>query len=181
MRSTPGKALYLVVASILGILLFTLLQTSAFTVYTVLLGYSNLGLASQISEASLQTVDAVTTIAAILFGAWYGIWLGLNWHTELYGDGKAPGMFHAFLPHSMRKSGRHDAGIAKASSGMPSAMKTPVSSKTASRKSTSKAFSAWSFDDLQSEVTDKKPMRKPRVVKSRKSVTKKKEVFEQVT
>ncbi len=58
-----------------------------------------------LSEAGILALDFFTMLAALFFGGWYGIVLGLDWYSAVYGakaEAKA-GLFHAIVPHNWRK------------------------------------------------------------------------------
>lgn len=61
---------------VLGVLLFLMLQRAAFLV-AFLVG-------ADISSLTAQALAVVTTAISLMFGAWYGIWLGLVWYTAIY-------------------------------------------------------------------------------------------------
>lgn len=166
MKNKSGKALYLLLTSIVGILLFVLLQRAALTIWVILSSYSMAGLSGKVSDAALQMIDGYSMLIALFVGAWYGIWVGLNWHQELYGDDRAPRMLHRFLPHSMRPSVYSDA-LTNLSVSEQTAEAVPVVRKAKPRiiktKSTIKStvvepkeVIAWSFEDLAAEKAQKK-------------------------
>lgn len=178
MQQSLGKAFYLLLSSILGILLFMLLERSAFTIYVLLSTYSAQSLAGNLNPALVQAVEAYSLLIALFLGAWYGIWLGLNWHHELYGEGAKPKLFHRFIPHSMRAKVpvKADTGEAQAVAVTIKPTMRKTVAKTAKPKTVKRAPAlktkevvAWSFDDL----VKAQPAVKPLVKKTRSTRVKK--------
>lgn len=92
------KSLYIFLCAILGMLLFLILHQIVAFAYLMLLytHYSifNLGL----SFMDLMALDYFSLIIALMFGAWYGIWLGLYWYGWVYESGG-----HGFVEHMIKK------------------------------------------------------------------------------
>lgn len=70
---------------VLGVLLFLMLQRAAFLV-AFLVGVD-------VSSLSAQALSVVTTAIAVVFGAWYGIWLGLVWYVAIYEERTTSSLF----------------------------------------------------------------------------------------
>lgn len=49
---------------------------------------------SNVGSIEAQALGVVTSVIAISFGAWYGIWLGLMWYAAVYEEGSVRSMFH---------------------------------------------------------------------------------------
>ncbi len=73
----------------LGILLFLMLQRSAFLVLFLL--------GADIGSMESQALGIVTTAIAVVFGAWYGVWLGLVWYSAVYEERTINGMLSSLL------------------------------------------------------------------------------------
>ena len=76
------KSLYLFLIFFLGVLLFLILHRLVIFFYFYLLagGYINPG----ISYLQFLVVDYFTLAIVLMFGAWYGIWLGMFWFEKVY-------------------------------------------------------------------------------------------------
>lgn len=84
MHENTRKSFYIFLSSMLGVLLFLMLQRSVFLI-AFLLGVD-------IGSVSSQALGIVTTAIAVVFGAWYGVWLGLVWYSAVYEEGTVRGM-----------------------------------------------------------------------------------------
>lgn len=105
MRKAATKALYLFLCSILGMVLFAMLHRAIFVLYDLVLimDYDTYSLG--MSQAGILALDFFTMLAALFFGGWYGIILGLDWYSAVYGvrAETKPGLFHGFVPHAWRQ------------------------------------------------------------------------------
>lgn len=104
MRKAVTKALYLFLCSILGMVLFAMLHRAIFVLYDLVLILDFNTYSLGMSEATLLVVDFFTMLIALFFGGWYGIVLGMDWYSSVYGasaEAKA-GLFHGFVPHNWR-------------------------------------------------------------------------------
>lgn len=147
MRKVAYKALYLFLCSILGIVLLTMLHRAIFVLYDVLL-FSNFSTYSfGLSSSGIAAIDFFTMLVAIFIGGWYGILLGMDWYSIVYGPNaeKPAGLFHGFLPHHMRK------GTKIKHAAVPTTTSTVVSIPVVEK------VKEWSFDDfLTPKVEPKK-------------------------
>ena len=84
MHENTRKSFYIFLSSMLGVLLFLMLQRSAFLI-AFLLGVN-------IGSVESQALGVVTTAIAVVFGAWYGVWLGLVWYSAVYEERTVSGM-----------------------------------------------------------------------------------------
>lgn len=91
------KSLYLFLSSLLGVMLFLVLHRSIVFIYLYLLtqGYLVTGL----TYLQFLVFDYFTLTLTLLFGAWYGIWLGVYWYEKVYVEGSHPG----FVAHMSGK------------------------------------------------------------------------------
>lgn len=88
--SQSKKALYLFLCSILGIILFLFIQQAFWVAYS---GAAHAGYLPMLGQ--LNAWPTLTFLAAVLFGSWYGIWLGLYWYEMVYERAQAR-WFYAF-------------------------------------------------------------------------------------
>lgn len=66
MGENTRKSFYIFLTMVLGVLLFLMLQRAAFLV-AFLAGVD-------VGSLSSEALGAVTSVIALVFGAWYGIW-----------------------------------------------------------------------------------------------------------
>ncbi len=85
MSENTRKSFYIFLSMVLGVLLFLMLQRAAFLV-AFLIG-------ADVSSLSAEALGVVTTAIAVVFGAWYGIWLGLVWYAAIYEERTTRSMF----------------------------------------------------------------------------------------
>lgn len=85
MHENTRKSFYVFLSMVLGVLLFLMIQRAAFLV-AFLLG-------ADIGSVSSQALGVVTSMVAVVFGAWYGIWLGLTWYAAVYEEQHVRSMF----------------------------------------------------------------------------------------
>lgn len=76
------KSFYIFTCSLLGALLFLIIDRIIVFLYLffVSTGY----LASSFDYLSFLLVDYFTLIMVLMFGGWYGVWLGMNWFSMVY-------------------------------------------------------------------------------------------------
>jgi hypothetical protein len=84
------KALYVFMSSLLGILLFFILQRVGVFIYLYLLaaGYID----SFTNFDKFLVVDYLTLSFAFVAGGWYGAWLGLFWFEKVYVENSHGGL-----------------------------------------------------------------------------------------
>jgi hypothetical protein len=82
----PGirKSLYLFLTSILGALLFLVLQRVVVSLYLTLLQWKPDVFSFGLSFMEITAIDLINLTVAVLFGAWYGIWIGMHWYYAVY-------------------------------------------------------------------------------------------------
>lgn len=90
-----GKAFYILLCAILGALLFIVLQRAITLIYYLLLDTNFQSYSLGLDYIQLSWINFLTFLAAIFFGLWYGIWLGLHWYETVYDQGRG-GLFHGF-------------------------------------------------------------------------------------
>lgn len=90
------KSFYLFLSALLGILLFLVFDRIVVFLYLYLLevGIVNTGLA----YIQLAAVDYFVLTIVLMFGCWYGVWLGLCWFKAVYEEGSHNG----FIDHVAR-------------------------------------------------------------------------------
>lgn len=184
MSKTSTKALYLFLCSILGMVLFAMLHRAIFVLYDLLILVDNT-FAFGMSASAIQVIDFFALILALFLGGWYGIVLGLEWYSMVYGPNAEvkAGMFHGFIPHQWR--GQKEKKFANTSNAankfvaaVSSVAKTPVTTPTivkvpvATAKQAVQAVREWSFDDLIPPTPAAKPAAKKRTA-AKKTVAKK--------
>lgn len=103
MKPVVSKSLYLFLCSILGMVLFAMLQRAIFVLYDLVLVFDFQTFSFGLTESAISQVDLLTMLFALFLGGWYGIALGLEWHASIYGLGdssetKSVGLFHGFVP-----------------------------------------------------------------------------------
>lgn len=86
MHENTRKSFYIFLTMVLGVLLFLMIQRSIFLV-AFLLG-------ADVGSVQSEALGVVTTAIAVVFGAWYGVWLGLLWYAAVYEEGSMRGMLH---------------------------------------------------------------------------------------
>lgn len=86
------KSLYIFLTSLLGVLLFLILHRLVIFFYFYLLagGY----MTASMSYLQFLVVDYFTLVLVLLFGAWYGIWLGMYWFEKVYVEKSHGGFVH---------------------------------------------------------------------------------------
>lgn len=80
------KSAYIFLCSILGVLLFLVLDRIAVFWYILLAAYGVFGSAG-FSSIRFISVDYIIMLLAMLCGSWYGIWLGNYWYELVYERG----------------------------------------------------------------------------------------------
>jgi hypothetical protein len=86
------KSLYLFLTSLLGVMLFLVLDRSIVFFYLYMLagGY----ITTSFDYYQFLAVDYFTLTIVLMLGAWYGIWLGLYWYERVYEKGSYYGFVH---------------------------------------------------------------------------------------
>lgn len=190
MSNVSTKALYLFLCSILGMVLFAMLHRSIFVLYdlVLILDYDMYSLG--MDKATVMVLDFFSMLAALFFGGWYGIALGLDWHAQVYdAQAESGDWLHAFLPHSWRgkKSAKKSSDDVFAT--LPPVVIKPktvpiksITTKSVAKPAAEKTMTesaSWNFDDFlkATPAPTKKAVRKTAVKKTatkvvRKTVTK---------
>lgn len=91
------KSLYIFLSSLMGVMLFLVLHRVGIFIYLYLItqGY----VVSSWSYVQFLVFDYFTLTLTLLFGAWYGIWLGVFWYDKVYVEGSHSG----FVAHISNK------------------------------------------------------------------------------
>jgi len=152
-----GKALYILLCALLGGLLFLVLQRSAALIVYILLTTNYQGYSFGLNPYQFQLLDWGSLVLAMLFGFWYGTWLGLHWYDLVYGEGRTGILFHGFKGMWMR-SDTAPAAASPAPAAAPAAGSVTVTAKptvktevkTADKQAINNlsADEGWDFDDL---------------------------------
>ena len=85
MAETTRKSFYIFLSTFLGVLLFLMLDRTAFLIAFIA--------GADITSLPVLALEYVTSMIAIAFGAWYGIWLGLVWYTAVYEERTTQGVY----------------------------------------------------------------------------------------
>ncbi len=172
MKKNPGKALYLFLCALLGIMLFGVFHRALVVIYYLLQDGAYFHMPFSIGSADLQALDFFTMLIALFLGGWYGVWIGLHWYELVYEGEHRAGLFHGFLPHYFRKEER--ANRRKAGAVEPKAVHVPVTEQRPTFEKITNLGSSmpWDIDDIGSERMTKKPVRKKVVRKTVKRVRK---------
>ncbi len=165
-----AKSFYLFMCAILGALLFSVLQRALTLIYLLLLNSDSARFSFGLSDDTLIIINYSTLIMAIIFGFWYGIWLGLYWYKVVYEDGHG-GLFHGFKGHWLHQEGIKSKPGASSSPIQPMTKTKPnivtapvVTAAPAPQSKTIKPVArtssdprdplgAWDLDDLMNEKT----------------------------
>lgn len=123
------KALYVFLCGLMGSLLFLVIQRSIVLIYLVLLRLNPETFTVGLSLADLMALDALTVFLALMFGGWYGVWLGIHWYDVVYETKSFPGL------------GAHLTEVFSISN-----LRVPISTKNGKKKKTEFA-SFWEIDD----------------------------------
>lgn len=101
MHENTRKSFYIFLSSMLGVLLFLMLQRSAFLI-AFLLG-------ADIGSVQSQALGVVTTAIAVVFGAWYGVWLGLVWYSAVYEERTVNSIFGSLARNIRERKSQAEA------------------------------------------------------------------------
>lgn len=78
----PKKSFYVFLTSLLGVLLFLILHRTVVFIYLYLVA-GGVGIES-FDYLSFLLWDYFSLTIMLMLGAWYGVWLGLNWFDKVY-------------------------------------------------------------------------------------------------
>lgn len=85
MAETTRKSFYIFLSTFLGVLLFLMLDRAAFLIAFIA--------GADITSVPVLALEYVTSMIAVAFGAWYGIWLGLVWYAAVYEEKTTRGVY----------------------------------------------------------------------------------------
>lgn len=85
MSETTRKSFYIFLSTFLGVLLFLMLDRAAFLIAFIA--------GADITSFPVLALEYVTSMIAVAFGAWYGIWLGLIWYAAVYEEKTTQGLY----------------------------------------------------------------------------------------
>jgi len=143
---SSGKAFYILLCALLGLMLFVVTQRAVSLIYYLLLNTNFKSYSFGLDYYQLSWLNFWTIIAAAFFGLWYGIWLGLHWYEMVYEEGTG-GLWQHFKQHWPK---RESSGQPKAAQSTGAAVKpasTSVTIKPTVRSSDTPA-QHWDLDDL---------------------------------
>jgi hypothetical protein len=102
------KSVYIFLCSLLGALLFLVLHQLVVFAYLIISLYGGFSFATGAGYMQFVAVDYVTLFFALVFGSWYGIWLGDYWYEMVYERGDWRGaLYHAREKLLLRKAGAY--------------------------------------------------------------------------
>jgi ABC-type multidrug transport system fused ATPase/permease subunit len=81
-KNMVKKSFYVFVCGLLGALLFLILDRIIVFVYLFFVGSGLFSNSYDYYQFAL--FDYFTLIIVLMFGAWYGVWLGMNWFSQVY-------------------------------------------------------------------------------------------------
>lgn len=185
MRRRVGKALYVFLCMIMGMVLFAIFHRAVVVIYYILLNSNFNTYSFGLAESTLRAIDFFSLLVALFFGGWYGTALGLHWYKLVYEDRDSTGLFHGFVPHHWRDRSKTKTDDFVAVSSKPSRPAKIVHHSQSSRSNSFDIFKTikpteakspmnWDLDDLTVNEDKETPKRKPRATKprARKTVTK---------
>lgn len=183
MRKAVTKSLYLFLCSILGMILFAMLHRALFVIYGILLEVDFTTYSLGLTESAILMIDFLSMLIALFFGGWYGVLLGIDWYSIVYGP-SAPQpakLFHGFVPANFRNRPKKTVktesrpslssttikipGVDKVSAILNTPIETPEVFQPTVQK-----VREWTFDDLIKKPEPVKPTPARKIV--RKSATK---------
>ena len=97
------KSLYIFLTALLGVLMFMLLERLAAFFYWYLLAGSYIP--TSLSYLQIAMFDYIFLVLAMMFGAWYGVWLGLYWYRKIYEEESHPGLVGHLAAHYFPRPG----------------------------------------------------------------------------
>ncbi len=144
-RGETKKALYVFLCSLLGMLIFIILQKSTLLLLTILLGNQG-DIAVEGYASPFYQFETISYLVALFFGGWYGVWLGLHWYGIVYEAGRG-GLLYAFWGNLMH----HEAPREEKAATSPARASAPVVNSMPSQ-------AKWQFDDLAKLKAPSRPM-----------------------
>ena len=91
------KSLYIFLSCILGVALFLILDRIIIFAYAYLITAGIMS--ASFVYGKFIFIDVFSLILSAMAGAWYGIWLGMNWYSQVYEVGSHGG----FADHLAKK------------------------------------------------------------------------------
>lgn len=187
MRKAVTKSLYLFLCSILGMILFAMLHRALFVIYGILLEVDFASYSLGLTENVILMIDFLSMLIALFFGGWYGVLLGIDWYSIVYGP-SAPQpakLFHGFVPANFRNRPKKIVKTESKPSLNSTTIKNPVVDKVSAilntpietpevLQPTVQKVREWTFDDLikKPEPVKASPARKAVRKTSSKTSTK---------
>ncbi len=90
------KSFYVFLTALLGVLLFLIIDRIVVFFYLFLLEQGIIG--TSLTYVQFAALDYSVLTIVLMFGCWYGIWLGLYWFRAVYEEGSHGG----FIDHMAR-------------------------------------------------------------------------------
>jgi hypothetical protein len=99
---SSGKAFYVMLCAILGVMLFVVIQRAFSLIYYLLLNTNFKTYSFGLDYYQLSWINFLSMLAAVFFGLWYGVWLGLHWYDMVYEEGSG-GVWQHIKQHWPRR------------------------------------------------------------------------------
>ena len=118
--------------------MLAMLHRAVFVLYDLLLVMDFEAYSFGMTSANVLTLDFTTLMIALFLGGWYGVALGIEWYSLVYGPNaeRPAGLFHGFVPHHWRKP-KAERGQTSRKSASETVVNVPVAAKK-----------DWTFEDL---------------------------------
>ncbi len=84
MPKAARKSLYIFLSSLMGALLFLILQRILASFYWLALSYDYSSWSFGLTYVQLLAMDYTFLLLAVFLGTWYGIWVGIFWYEGIY-------------------------------------------------------------------------------------------------
>jgi signal transduction histidine kinase len=148
-QNGPKKSFYVFLTSLLGIMMFVVIQRSVALIGLLLLNidYGRFSLGSNYSQ--LHILNIITYILAVFLGGWYGAWLGLYWYKVVYEQGTG-GLWHGLVGNFFHDGPEKKVvkSVSQAPKVQPKAQPKVIGTPRA--VDSVEAAQPWEFDDLLS-------------------------------
>lgn len=100
------KSLYVFLCSILGILIFLVIHRLILIVYFLIAAAYPQAFYGNMENLEFIAADFITLFLVLIFGSWYGIWLGLKWYESVYENAEYTGfvdyLIRAYWPSAKK-------------------------------------------------------------------------------
>ncbi len=152
---SSGKAFYVMLCAILGVMLFVVIQRALSLIYYLLLNTNFKTYSFGLDYFQLSWLNFLSMLGALFFGLWYGVWLGLHWYDMVYEEGQGGVWQHIKQHWPGRSELAQDKKSVAPTMSAPAPAPTSVTIKPtlrtenlSSRLSDKSAAESWDLDDL---------------------------------